>query len=34
VLVLREGAIASELAGPGIDVERIVSAAIAETAGV
>jgi ribose transport system ATP-binding protein len=34
VLVLREGAVASELTGPGIDVERIVSAAIVETAGV
>jgi ribose transport system ATP-binding protein len=34
VLVMREGAVASELTGPGIDVEAIVSAAIAEPAGV
>jgi ribose transport system ATP-binding protein len=34
VLVMREGAVASELTGPGIDAEAIVSAALAEPAGV
>jgi ribose transport system ATP-binding protein len=34
VLVMREGAVASELTGPGIDVESIVSAAIVEPARV
>jgi ribose transport system ATP-binding protein len=34
VLVMREGAVASELTGPGIDVESIVSAAIVEPAHV
>jgi ribose transport system ATP-binding protein len=34
VLVMREGAVASELTGPGIDAEAIVSAALAEPASV
>jgi ribose transport system ATP-binding protein len=34
VLVMREGAVAAELAGPGIDTESIVAAAVVEQAHV